>query len=48
MCSSGDSVSSIYLADVAQENAEVLTRCETALGPNTPEKTRKVGHCTSE
>ena len=26
-----------YLADVAQENAEILTRGETALGPNTPE-----------
>ena len=26
-----------YLADVAQENAERLTRGETALDPNTPE-----------
>ena len=26
-----------YLADVAQENAERLTRSETALDPNTPE-----------
>ena len=32
-----------YLADVAQENAERLTRGETALDPNTPEKNEKGG-----
>ena len=28
---------SLYLADVAQETAEIFTRCETALDPNTPQ-----------
>ena len=30
-----------YLADVAQENAEGQTRCETAWDPNTPENREK-------
>ena len=30
-----------YLADVTQENAERLTRGETALDPNTPENREK-------
>ena len=31
-----------YLADVAQENAEILTRGETALHPNTPENRERL------
>ena len=37
-----------YLADVAREIAERITRYEMALDPNTPQKPRKVEYCTSE
>ena len=36
-----------YLADVAQDNAERLTRSETALDPNAPATRKKVACCTS-
>ena len=37
-----------HLADVAQENAEILTRGETALDPNTRENPTEVEYCTNE